>query len=578
KELLKKGRGAEIFSGSNFDVQKFNNCGQNVDTNSYNSKGITLIALIITIVIMLILAGITINLTLGENGIFQKAKLAKQNYELASAKEKLEMDYASCQMGGTVESTMEEYLLGDLNELEMYNRLPYNPESDAVTAQTTEAAVVVGEKVYCVYLDNILDDTVTNKIKVVLEEDDNVMMADTNASSECGWLGTGISRGEITAITFLDTQLSNETQYPRTVLNQQGEVSGIEVSQGVIEAVSNPFDITSAGHKEKSVMCWKSEDNKVYIWGKGGVTAPFNCTNLFAAINNIEVLDLTYFNIKNVICMGSIFDGCSKLRNIILGTNFNTEKVNSMNCMFARCPLLEGLNLENKFDTSNVVNMNGMFYNCQSLQSLSLGNKFDTSKVKDMRKMFDNCQLLQDLSLGDKFDTSNVKDMGSMFGDCQLLQDLLLGDKFDTSNVKDMGSMFANCISLQNLSLGNKFNTSAVNNMQHMFIDCVNLENLDMGDTFDISNVTTMQGMFARLRKIKIINFGNSNFKLDNEIITTSTFSDTPSINQEFPRTDYEVVVIVKDEDVKDWIFDKGLRTKNNINVIYQNLNGNIIE
>ena len=37
-------------------------------------KGITLIALIITIVILIILAGVAINLTVGENGIFSKAK------------------------------------------------------------------------------------------------------------------------------------------------------------------------------------------------------------------------------------------------------------------------------------------------------------------------------------------------------------------------------------------------------------------------------------------------------------------------------------------------------------------------
>ncbi len=45
-----------------------------------NSKGITLIALIITIIVLLILAGVTINLTLGENGIFRTAEMAGKNY------------------------------------------------------------------------------------------------------------------------------------------------------------------------------------------------------------------------------------------------------------------------------------------------------------------------------------------------------------------------------------------------------------------------------------------------------------------------------------------------------------------
>ncbi len=54
------------------------------------SYGITLITLVITIVLLLILAGITINLSLGQNGIFNRAKQAKENYTQSAAREKLE--------------------------------------------------------------------------------------------------------------------------------------------------------------------------------------------------------------------------------------------------------------------------------------------------------------------------------------------------------------------------------------------------------------------------------------------------------------------------------------------------------
>jgi len=50
-------------------------------------KGITLIALIITVVVMLILAVVTINLTLGQNGIFTTAQKAAQNYTQAQNQE-----------------------------------------------------------------------------------------------------------------------------------------------------------------------------------------------------------------------------------------------------------------------------------------------------------------------------------------------------------------------------------------------------------------------------------------------------------------------------------------------------------
>ena len=51
------------------------------------SKGITLVALVITIVILLILAGISIS-TLTNTGIFQKAKDAKKASENAEKEEK----------------------------------------------------------------------------------------------------------------------------------------------------------------------------------------------------------------------------------------------------------------------------------------------------------------------------------------------------------------------------------------------------------------------------------------------------------------------------------------------------------
>ena len=52
-------------------------------------KGITLIALVITIVVLLILAGVSINLLLGDNGIITKAKEAKDSYSKSAVKEKV---------------------------------------------------------------------------------------------------------------------------------------------------------------------------------------------------------------------------------------------------------------------------------------------------------------------------------------------------------------------------------------------------------------------------------------------------------------------------------------------------------
>ena len=76
------------------------------------NKGITLIALVITIILLLILAGIVLNLTLGQNGIINLAKNAKNEYENAEKNEIKDLDklYSSIKIanGSTITLTQEE--------------------------------------------------------------------------------------------------------------------------------------------------------------------------------------------------------------------------------------------------------------------------------------------------------------------------------------------------------------------------------------------------------------------------------------------------------------------------------------
>ena len=59
--------------------------------NQKSNSAITLIALIITIIVLLILAGVTLNMVMGENGIFGKANNAKNKTEVAQYEEELRM-------------------------------------------------------------------------------------------------------------------------------------------------------------------------------------------------------------------------------------------------------------------------------------------------------------------------------------------------------------------------------------------------------------------------------------------------------------------------------------------------------
>ena len=86
-------------------------------------KGITLIALILTIIVLLILAGISLNLVFGENGITGRAVNAGKIHNLAGAKEKFELDVANYAgdfyqekygSGNLTETLLKAYIIGKI--------------------------------------------------------------------------------------------------------------------------------------------------------------------------------------------------------------------------------------------------------------------------------------------------------------------------------------------------------------------------------------------------------------------------------------------------------------------------------
>ena len=61
-----------------------------------NQKGITLVALVITIIVLLILAGVSISLVIGNNGVLTQASNAVVTNNKAAAKQDINMAVASC--------------------------------------------------------------------------------------------------------------------------------------------------------------------------------------------------------------------------------------------------------------------------------------------------------------------------------------------------------------------------------------------------------------------------------------------------------------------------------------------------
>ena len=97
-----------------------------------NTKGITLVALVITIIILLILAGISIQV-ITNTGLFEKAKEAKKQNEISSIKEQIQLELYAKQSEKAGEIT--EYDLRSI--IEKYGTVNYEENKTTIKGITT---------------------------------------------------------------------------------------------------------------------------------------------------------------------------------------------------------------------------------------------------------------------------------------------------------------------------------------------------------------------------------------------------------------------------------------------------------
>ena len=106
-------------------------------------RGITLVALVVTIVVLLILAGVSINLVLGENGLIANAKEAREKSKNATEDENYLVngaipDYIAEQVNGTAGGSGNGGNGGSTNLPTTETTKPYMPgDNFTVVAGTT---------------------------------------------------------------------------------------------------------------------------------------------------------------------------------------------------------------------------------------------------------------------------------------------------------------------------------------------------------------------------------------------------------------------------------------------------------
>ena len=128
-------------------ISKENQKNMQLNINKKNNKeikeqnnGITLIALVVTIVVLLILAGVTITMVLGQDGIITQAQNAAQLTLIANEREYLEQNAISTQLSNILDDTSQKKLGETLYDRNLENSSIW----DIVVEQSTNKTYGTG--------------------------------------------------------------------------------------------------------------------------------------------------------------------------------------------------------------------------------------------------------------------------------------------------------------------------------------------------------------------------------------------------------------------------------------------------
>lgn len=292
-------------------------------------------------------------------------------------------------------------------------------------------------------------------------------------------------------------------KYVSTVLGSdltRTQVSSITVLDTLAACPDSAWDVSE--RQDGSVMAWAQANGEwydLYLAGEGGVTAPEDCSLLFACYENVTSIR---------------FNG-----------SFHTEHTTNMNGMFSSDYRLETVDVDG-FDTGSVTDMGSLFSSCKALTALELEG-WDTSRVTSMESMFYHCAKLSGLDVSG-FQTNRVIDMKNMFFGCEALTQLDVGG-FDTSSVNSITGMFHGCSGLTELDVSG-FDISSAEDISWMFYGCKGLSTLDVSQ-WDVSHVTRADSIFEKCAFQEAPQFSSASPQTGAPVLPgsgTASVSDSP--------------------------------------------------
>ena len=223
------------------EKNKKENCKKILKRIKKEVKGITLIALVVTIIILLILAGVALSLTVGDNGLFRRAQNAADTWQMAEQNEQKEMeqagefidDYANniTRVDGVPIPNGFYYVGGEENT----GLIISDSDEDANKGDNLEASEYVGNQFVWVPVSNpenyFIDETATLNTNATGTEEENEVTTNvysnlTIRSGDQSYFTAGSpgveeteDGGDVTREPDLLSSYDTDEQYHKTILN-----------------------------------------------------------------------------------------------------------------------------------------------------------------------------------------------------------------------------------------------------------------------------------------------------------------------------------------------------------------------
>ena len=191
-----------------------------------NEKGITLVALVITIIVLLILAGVTLNLLIGENGIFAKANVAKEKTNKKTATEKINLKITNLQVNNYAEKQQMPTLQDLADNFCDDNEIQYVDLASQKVGSLNKIEVGNNNSIFTKLKEYPYEFEINSKLQ--LASINGVKIADnSNNSEEIETLKTAISnmQGQIDDLKTINNSLQTRIQ----TLENSSEISVITI-------------------------------------------------------------------------------------------------------------------------------------------------------------------------------------------------------------------------------------------------------------------------------------------------------------------------------------------------------------